>query len=223
MVEEEDPPRGRREVARSAASQAEFALPPGVYYVIARQGSVEARERLEIGSGDLVRRTLTAAVGRLSLSTSGPGPTAPAGGLVSYSIKRIDSSGQEIVAISQPAPDLLLPVGRYRVEGRYGSTNVATTREVEIKAGQTIQLPIEYQAATLRLRFAGTVAMSSDVLWGIRDEAGRVVWSSSQAEPAAVVLQAGRYVVTADTREKRMERPVELRAGDAQVVELTGE
>jgi Ca-activated chloride channel family protein len=76
IIMEDDPPRGRREVARSAAGQAEFALPPGTYYVIARQGSVEARERLEIGSGDLVRRTLSAATGRLGLLTHGAGRLA---------------------------------------------------------------------------------------------------------------------------------------------------
>ena len=40
-VVEDDPdaPRGRREIARSAARQAEFVLPPGTYYVIARQGT----------------------------------------------------------------------------------------------------------------------------------------------------------------------------------------
>jgi Ca-activated chloride channel family protein len=73
VVMEDDPPRGRREVARSAASEAEFALPPGTYYVIARQGSIEARERLEIGSGDIVRRSLSAATGRLGQLTNRPG------------------------------------------------------------------------------------------------------------------------------------------------------
>jgi hypothetical protein len=73
IVMEDDPPRERREVARSAASQAEFVLPPGTYYVIARQGEAEARERLEIGSGDVVRRTLTAATGRLGLLSDRPG------------------------------------------------------------------------------------------------------------------------------------------------------
>jgi Ca-activated chloride channel family protein len=79
IVMEDDPPRGRREVARSAASQTEFALPPGTYYIIARQGSSEARERLEIGSGDIVRRMLTSSAGRLVLvpGVSGTGTTAP--------------------------------------------------------------------------------------------------------------------------------------------------
>lgn len=73
IVMEDDPPRGRREVARSAASQAEFVLPPGTYYVVARQGEAEVRERLEIGSGDVVRRTLSAATGRLGLLSDRPG------------------------------------------------------------------------------------------------------------------------------------------------------
>ena len=49
-ISEDDPdaPKGRREVARSAARQAEFALPPGTYYVIARQGGVETRELLAL-------------------------------------------------------------------------------------------------------------------------------------------------------------------------------
>jgi Ca-activated chloride channel family protein len=79
IVTEDDPPRGRREVARSAASQTEFALPPGTYYITARQGSVEARERLEIGAGDVVRRTLTAATGRLGLSGGSAGAIKLAG------------------------------------------------------------------------------------------------------------------------------------------------
>ena len=70
IVTEDDPPRERREVARSAARQAEFVLPPGIYTVVARQGGVEAREHVEIGSGDSVKRTLFASAGRLSLSST---------------------------------------------------------------------------------------------------------------------------------------------------------
>jgi Ca-activated chloride channel homolog len=73
LIMEDDPPRGRREVARSAASLAEFALPPGTYYILARQGANEVRERLEIGSGDVVRRTLTVAAGRLGFVAAAPG------------------------------------------------------------------------------------------------------------------------------------------------------
>jgi Ca-activated chloride channel family protein len=217
IIMEDDPPRGRREVARSAATQAEFALPPGTYYVVARQGGVEARERLEIAPGDVVRRTLGALVGKLALSTSSAGPAA--GNLVSYSLTRLDDPDQETIETSQAAPTLVLPVGRYRVEGRYGSTNVASTQEVEIKAGQTVQLPFEHQAATLRLRLAGIGAALADVSWQVRDEAGRTVWATSQTEDAAVI-EAGRYIVTADTGERREERILELKPGETRTVEI---
>jgi Ca-activated chloride channel family protein len=220
IVMEDDPPRGRREVARSAASQAEFILPPGAYYIVARQGGAEARERVEIASGDVVRRTLGAAVGRLALSSSSLVPLA--GNLVSYTVKRLDDPDQETIWTSQAAPLLSLPAGRYRIEGRYGLTNLATARDVEIKAGQTLQLPIEHQAATLRVRLTGIGAGLADVTWEIWDEHERMVWASSQTEDAAI-LQAGRYRVSASTASKQPDRIVELRAGEAKIVEMRAE
>jgi Ca-activated chloride channel family protein len=223
MVMEDDPPRGRREVARSAASQAEFALPPGTYYVVARQGSVEARERLELGSGDVVKRTLSAATGRLGLTTVPPAEAAATGSLVSYTIRRIDGPGQDAISTSQPSPVLFLPAGRYRVEGRYGLANVTTAMDVEIKAGQTVQLAIEHRAATLQLRFVGAGSGApGDVAWEVRDEAGRMVWSAGRAE-ARGLLQPGRYVVTASTRALREKRTVELHAGEPTLVEIRAE
>jgi hypothetical protein len=217
IVMEDDPPRGRREVARSAAGQVEFILSPGAYYIVVRQGGAEARERVELSSGDVVRRTLGAAVGRLALSSSSPVPLA--GNLVSYTVKRLDDPDQETIWTSRPTPLLSLPAGRYRVEGRYGLTNLAATRDVEIKAGQTLQLPIEHQAATLRLRVTGMGAGLADVTWEVRDERDRVVWASSQTEDVAV-LQAGRYRVSAYTAAKQPSQTLELRSGETRLVEI---
>ena len=120
-VAEDDPdaPSGRREVARSAARQADFVLPPGTYYVIARLGSIEARESLAVGPGDVVKRTLgcrgTAGAcdqaGRHGRGASEPSPTASS---ASTALPRRRSRP------AAPAPVLLLLGGRYRVEGRYG-------------------------------------------------------------------------------------------------------
>jgi Ca-activated chloride channel family protein len=219
IVTEDDPPRGRREVARSAARQAEFVLPPGVYYIIARQGGVEARERLEVGSGDLVSRTLFAAAGRVSLSSTIVGPAA-AGDLVSYDIKRLDDPTQDEITTSRPSPVLFLPSGRYRVEGRYGLTNVRTVREFDLKAGQTLQLSLEHQIAALRLQFAGRAA--TEVSWEVHDEDGRIVWTSDEAE-TVVTLQAGRYLVAMTTSGKHEARTLELRAGETKLVEIAGD
>lgn len=222
-VAEDDPdsPSGRREVARSAARQADFVLPPGTYYVIARLGIIEARESLAVGPGEVVKRTLSIAAGRLTLATK---TTAGAPGEpVSYRVERIDGSTPEVITTSRPAPVLLLPAGRYRVEGRYGAMNARIVREIEIKAGQAQQLTLEHQAAALKLRLIGSGgAALTEVFWDVKDEAGATVWTTGQPEPSAT-LQAGRYRVRAETRDKRYERAIELRPGEARVVELTAD
>ena len=224
-VVEDDPdaPKGRREVARSAARQADFVLPPGTYYVVARQGGAEARERLAVGPGDVVRRTLNVAAGRLALATKPAGAAPAPGELVSYRVERLDSVPPEVIATSRAAPVLVLPGGRYRVEGRYGAMNARTVRDIEVKAGQTQQLTLEHQAAALKLRLVANGApVLADVLWDIRDEAGATVWTTGQPEPSAT-LQAGRYSVRAETRDKRYDRAIELRAGESRLVELAAD
>jgi Ca-activated chloride channel homolog len=224
-IAEDDPdaPSGRREVARSAARQADFVLAPGTYYVIARLGMIEARESLAVGPGDVVKRTLSVAAGRLALATKPIGPGASLAEPVSYRIERIDGASQDAITTSRPAPVLLLLGGRYRVEGRYGVINARVVREVEVKAGQTQQLTMEHQVANLKLRLVGSGGTPvAEVFWDVKDETGMTVWTTGQSEPSAA-LQAGRYRIRAETRDKRYERAVELRAGDARVVELAAD
>jgi Ca-activated chloride channel homolog len=218
-----DAPSGRREVARSAARQADFVLAPGTYYVIARLGMIEARESLAVGPGDVVKRTLSVAAGRLALTTKPIGPGASLAEPVAYRVERLDGPPQDAITTSRPAPVLLLLGGRYRVEGRYGVINARVVREIEVKAGQTQQLALEHQVANLKLRLMGSGgAPVADVFWDVKDEKGATVWTTGQSEPSAV-LQAGRYRVRAESRDKRYERAVELRAGDARVIELAAD
>jgi Ca-activated chloride channel family protein len=141
-VVEDDPdaPKGRREVVRSTGRQADFVVPPGTYYVVARAGSVEARERLAVGPGDVVRRTLNLAAGRLALATKVAGVGWGAEDLVSYRVERLDSPIPEAIVTSRPAPVLWLMSGRYRVVGRLGTINARAVREVEVRAGQAQQV-----------------------------------------------------------------------------------
>jgi Ca-activated chloride channel homolog len=230
-IDEDDPdaPKGRREIARSTARQADFVLPPGTYYVVARQGTVEVRERLALVPGEVVKRTLAVSAGRLALSTKPPVTppttlaTPPASSEpVAYRVERLDASA-EVVTTSRATPTLLLAPGRYRVEGRYGAMNARSVREVELKAGQTLQLLLEPQAASVKLRLVGSgITDLTEVFWDVRDEAGRTVWTTAQPEPSAT-LQAGRYMVRGETREKRYDRAVELRAGETRLLELTAD
>ncbi|MBO0740510.1 MAG: VWA domain-containing protein [Hyphomicrobiaceae bacterium] len=224
-VVEDDPdaPKGRREVVRSTGRQADFVVPPGTYYVVARAGSVEARERLAVGPGDVARRTLNLAAGRLALATRPTGAGWGAEELVSYRVERLDSATPEVIVTSRPAPVLALMSGRYRVVGRLGTINARAVRDVEVRAGQAQQLVLEPQAAALKLRLVtGGTPVLADVLWDIHEETGAAVWSTAQPEPSLILL-AGRYVVRAETREKHVERTVELRAGDTRTLEMVAD
>ena len=56
----------------------------------------------------------------------------------------------------------------------------------------------------------------------IRDQTGKTIWTGAHTE-AVANLQAGRYVVRAETRSKRDERSVELRAGEAKLLEFSAD
>jgi hypothetical protein len=198
--------------------QADFLLPPGTYYVVARQGGIEVRERLALGPGEVAKRTLAMLSGRLALQTRPPGPQAQ-NELVAYRVERIDVASAEAITTSRPSPVLTLAPGRYRVEGRYGAVNARSVKEVEVKAGQAQQLTLEPQAATLKLRLAAADAGGSDIFWEIRDEAGKTLWTTAEPEPVAT-LQAGRYQIRVDARERNYTRTIELRGGESRLVEL---
>jgi Ca-activated chloride channel homolog len=221
---EDDPdyPSGRREIARSTAKAPTFMLAPGTYHVVARQGIVEAREMVALKPGDDTPRQLQApAAGRVSLSSRVTGVT-PRGYAPSYLIRRIDDAAQETLATSEVSPTVFLPPGRYLVEGRYGPASIAMTREVEVLAGQTQDLVFEHGVAELKLRFLPSAGGGSEVFWDIRDGTGTLVWTSSQSE-ALAMLSAGRYRVTAETREKRYERQVEARSGETRTLDISGD
>ena len=220
---EDDPedPSGRREIARSTAKPTAFMLPPSTYYAVARQGIVEARETVALKPGDDVRRVMQASAGRLSLSSRVTGITTP-GHAPSYLLRRIDDPAQEPLATSEASPTVFLPAGRYLVEGRYGPANIAMTREIDIQVGQGQDLVFEHSVAALKLRFLPPAGGTSEVFWDVRDGTGKLAWTGAQGE-ALAILQAGRYRITAETREKRYERQVELRSGESRTMDISGD
>jgi hypothetical protein len=171
----------------------------------------------------VVRRTLNLAAGRLALATKAAGAGWGSQELVSYRLERLDSATPDVITTSRAAPVLALMSGRYRVVGRLGTINARTVRDVEVRAGQAQQLVLEPQAAALKLRLlAGAIPALADILWDIREETGAAVWATGQPEPS-LILQAGRYVVRVETREKRLERAVELRAGESRILEIAAD
>jgi Ca-activated chloride channel family protein len=220
-VAEDDPdsPGGRRDIAQSAAREAEFVVPPGTYHVSVRQGGLEGREVLAVGPGDVVRRTLTLAAGKLVLESRLAGAQERAGDRLFYRIEPLDAAEPHIVTSNRPRPELLLASGRYRVEARYRGSNARVVREVDLKAGQTLELAMDFAAAIVRLRLLGGAGAQNEAFFTIRQEDGRTIWATGQPEPTAI-LAAGRYLIEAETQEKHYRRLIEVRVGETRIVEL---
>lgn len=222
-VLEDDPsaPGGRREVARSAALAPRFTLAAGTYHLLARKGTLEARELITVKAGEDLRRTLVLRMARLSLSARVPGAQEAAGADVHYHVLRLDEGAREVARAEEPTPRLELPAGRYRVEVRLGGMNAAASREIELAEGSDQTLVLEPSAARVALRLspAARGGTGGDVFWEVRDSSGQVVWRTMETEPAAF-LATGRYRVRAKTRERQIEKTVDVRAGEARLLEL---
>lgn len=208
---------GRREVARSTAVEPEFTLPAGTYYLSARQGQVEVRERVLVNAGDDVARTLLLPIGRLALQSRLAGVQTRLEKGVGYRIDRLDGQ-QESLRLASAIVTVELPAGRYRVESQLGSQNVRIARELEVKAGATAALSFEHLAANVQLKLAGA-APAGDLAWEIRDAQNRVLGQTLQAEPR-FYLAAGRYKVLAESRDRKGAAEIEIKAGETRVVEV---
>ena len=221
-VAEDDPdsPDGRREIARSNAPKADFSLPPGTYYVSARAGESETRQRIAIGQGDAVERVLVLPIGRLKVSSViGGQPATDSMGLV-YRITSLEGEPHEVARSALPALDLSLKPGRYRVSVNLDTRNVNAVQEVTLEAGKPLDITLKLYAAEAALKLPqGAIASAGDVFWEIRDAAGQPVWHTTAAEPHAV-LAPGRYTVRLETRDRHTEAAFELRSGERRAIQL---
>lgn len=222
-VFEDDPdaPLGRREVARSAAASPRFRLPAGNYYVIARRGAVETRDRVTVRAGETERRVMVMELGQLALSVRVAGGRLDGEGPITHRLERIDVQPPEVVNASGPAAALDIAAGQYRLETRVGLANVRTEREIRVKAGEAERVAIEHAAGAARFRLieAGSAAPSPDASFEVRDRNGQVVWIGLGAEARALLL-AGRYSVRAESRGGVAERAFDVTAGDDRVIDI---
>ena len=219
FLDDPDAPQGRREIWRSGASPAIVALPVGTYQAVARRGGAEKRERISVKAGVVEKRTLVLESGAIEVATKIAGGGAETTDPISTRLERLDGDRDVVVSREQPAV-FEAPAGRYRVESRIGSANAAGTRDIELKAGVREQMTMELMAGAIRLRLLDQAGQPiSDVAWDIRDATGRAVWSASQTEGHPLLL-AGRYSVRAESRDRRAEQTIEVRAGETRSVDI---
>lgn len=220
-VAEDDPDStdGRREVGRSNAVHASFTLTAGTYYVSARSGASVVQQRVAIGAGDVVKRTLVVPVGRLKVSSLISGqPAGERQGLI-YRISSLDGELREITRSALPRLDLTLKAGKYRVAANLGAVNVKAQQDIALEAGKPADVVLKLDAGEISLKPPQGASAGPDVFWEIMDQAGHPVWHTSVYEPKAL-LAPGRYTVRMETKDKRTEAAFEIRSGDHKTVQL---
>ena len=222
LISKDDPdaPDGRREIARSASIRASFVLPAGTYYVTARLGGVDVRQRAGIGAGDTIKRAISMGLAKLSVAAELPGakkdPSMAAQKWpISARILSLEGEPREVARATAIAPEFTVAAGRYRIEAAIGALNVKSTQDIDVEAGAARRVAFKLDAAPVSLRFTPPpLAAAADLMWELRDASGGLVVRSSQASPK-LLLAPGRYQVRLDAGEQRLEKPLDIPADGA--------
>lgn len=214
-----DAPDGRREVARSAAVRPSFVLPAGTYYVTARFGATSVRERIAVGAGDVIKRSIVIGVSKLQIAPSGSfargtavGPTGRIG--LKTRLLSLDGPPREVARSTALLPEFQVAPGKYRIEAQAGAHNAKVQQDIEVEPGILRKVPLKLDAQTVVLK----TTAAAEVTWEIRDASGGLVARSLDAMPS-LVLAPGRYQVRAEIRDKALSGAFEVpAAGDPQVL-----
>lgn len=222
-VYEDDPdaPQGRREVARTAAPAPRLKLPAGTYYVVARRGLTEVRDRVSVRTGEVEKRTMILETGHVTVTVQVAGGRIETDGPITHRLERIDVQPREVQSASGAAANLDVSAGQYRLEVRIGQGNVRADREFRLKPGETERMALDLPAGFARLRLLDRADGKPvpDVSFEVRDRAGQLVWSGLGSEPRALLL-AGRYTVRAEGRGLVAERPFDVGSGEERAIDL---
>ena len=222
-TDDPDAPQGRREVTRSAAPHPNFELPAGTYYVIAKLGAAETKERIAIGTGDVVKRAITLNGAWTKLTANFEGGLALKDIAVMCRILGKGKDGLEVARITSQngagTADIFLPQGSYRFECTVGHHNVTGATEVDVAAGPkaTVTIAVAMSELTL-LPVTGAAAATG---WHVSDGQGRVVQRSAATRSQKILLVSpGRYVVRIEQRDDHLDKPIELKPGERRSVNL---
>jgi Ca-activated chloride channel family protein len=220
IVHEDDPdaPQGRREITRTAHPGPSFSLPSGTYYVTAKTSRNEVRQRIAIGKGDLVKKNIVVGLTRLDVNTVLENGSLPANTLVLHRVLSIEAEPKELARETGLDVSFQLASGRYRVETAIGSENVKVTSDVELQPGRDAKISARVQAA--RLTVKPSAAASADSVWEVRDQQGMLIARLKSAEGRTALLAPGRYSLRSASRDQRLDKFLELKAGETRTIEL---
>lgn len=221
LEDDPDSPDGLREVRRSRAPQPSFSLPAGTYYVVARSGYAELRQRIALSAGDDVMRALVLPASQLKLSAQVSASPAPGNAGLVYRIEALGKDAREIARVSAPQFQGLLNAGHYRVSATLEQNAAGAQQEITLEAGKPLDITLKIDAGEATLRAPATASSGNDTFWELRDAQGRAIWHATSGEPK-VLLAPGRYSVRLETRDTVLQATFEIAAGEKRTIELGG-
>ncbi|MEZ5900664.1 MAG: VWA domain-containing protein [Hyphomicrobiaceae bacterium] len=221
LEDDPDSPDGRREVRRSRAPNPSFTLPAGTYYVVARSGYAEFRERIALSAGDDLNKSLVLPAATLKLSAQVFGGPAPAGTQFAYRIETLGKDAHEIAHINEPTFEGLFNAGHYRVWAILEHNAASAQQDITIEAGKPANIVVNVEAGEATLRAPSIATAGFDTFWEVRDATGRAIWHGTSGAPT-VLLNPGRYSVRLETRESALEAAFDIAAGEKRTIELGG-
>lgn len=222
-IYEDDPesPNGRREVARSRNPAARFTVPAGTYYAGARSGAASnERERIAVGAGETVTKTLTLDLVPLKLKTIVAGSPATAAQGVVYRIDRLDGDRSSVARAFGTDFDTNLPPGRYKVSSSLAAFGLSASQDITLVAGKALTATLAINGGQVHFSPpANTSAGANDIFWEVTAEDGSRVWRATGAETRAL-LAPGHYKVLFQSQTVRLEAAFEVRSGEATEVKV---
>ncbi len=219
---------GGREVARSVRDEPRFGLPAGRYRVTAVLGLARNERKVEIAAGKETAESFVLGAGGVRMFSILAGRRQPLDHDLVYKVYSLShdgaGAGRPLVTTTSAAPTLFLERGKYRIECQYGWHNARQFREVEVKAGETIEAGFEHLAAGVTLKLVSRAGGKplAPVKWTLKYSGGGTVLISQDDSPA-LILQAGRYQAMAQHEKKTYSRAFEASANSEQTVELIAE
>jgi Ca-activated chloride channel homolog len=218
-VADPDSSGGLRVVARSAAPSPTFVLPAGTYYVGARAGLARASDRVALGAGRKVRKTLNLQVARLQVEVPAPSGENVRTRPIVYELFKLDPL-RAVARSSALAASFDVMPGSYRIVAEVGARNASAAQDVELTAGAVRSVALDVPAGDIRLEVLDNSGLAiGGQFWEVKDNSGAVIWRTLQRTPRGL-LAPGRYSVRCETRGGLVEGTFEVAAGDSRTVEL---
>lgn len=213
-----------KQIAYEIGPSRVFHLPSGRYLVNAKYGDARVSREIEVKAEEAATQIIVFEAGQIRLS----GILTQGGSAIEKDIvwkiyePKTDLEGQRKQVAYEISPNRVftLAAGRYLLEAKYG--DALAKQEIEIKAGETSNQAIDFNAGQIRLSAAlseGGPAIAKDIVWKIyeakADLEGQRKRAAYEIAPSRVfTLPAGHYLVEPNYGDAHIQREIEIKPGD---------